>query len=105
MAAEVGPYQPCCCSIEERTKALLLASLAQVAPLYALEKEGGFKKGDPRGVVFVTTRLASGAQAVRDMIVQAWEESANAPINYPLVNVRDIESEKVRATRAMFGAD
>lgn len=105
VAAEVAPYQPCGCSIEERTKALLLASLAQVAPLYVLEKEGGFKKGDPRGVAFATTRLAAGAQAVRDMIVQAWEESANTPIGYPMVNVRDIESGKILATRAMFGAD
>lgn len=35
---------------------------------------------------------------------QAWEESAS-PIGYPMVNVRDIESGKVRATRAMFVAD
>lgn len=49
VAAEVGPCPSCDCSIEERTKALLLASLGQVTPLYALEKEGGFKKGDPRG--------------------------------------------------------
>jgi hypothetical protein len=30
-------YQPCDCSIEEHTKALLLASLGEVGPLYALE--------------------------------------------------------------------
>ena len=105
MAEEVAPYQPCGCTIEERTKALLLASLAQVEPLYALEKEGGFKKGDPRGIEFATARLSAGAQSLRDMIVQAWEESASTPIGYPMVNVRDIESGKVRATRAMFGAD
>lgn len=105
VAAEVGPYQPCGCSVEDRTKALLLASLAQVTPLYALEKEGGFKKGDPRGIAFATSRLAAGAQAVRDMIVQAWEESASTPVGYPMVNVRDIESGKVRATRELFGAD
>lgn len=105
VAAEVGPYRACGCSIEDRTKALLLASLAQVGPLYALEKEGGFRKGDPRGVAFATTRLAAGAQAVRDMIVHAWEESTNTPIGYPMVNVRDIESGKLRATRSIFGAD
>lgn len=42
---------------------------------------------------------------MRGMIVQAWEECANTPIGYPMVNVRDFESGKVRATRAMFGAD
>lgn len=74
-------------------------------PLYTLEKEGGFKKGDARGAAFAATRLAAGAQAVRDMIVQAWEESANTPIGCPMVNVGDIERGKLRATRAMFGSD
>ena len=105
LAAEVGPYQSCGCSIEDRTKALLLASLAQVGPLYALEKNGGFKRGNQEGVAFATTRMAAGAAAVRDMIVQAWEESAETPVGYPMVNVKDIESGKMRATRAMFGAD
>lgn len=104
-SADVGPYQPCGCTIEEWTKALHLASLAQVEPLCALEKEGGFRKGEPRGVAFATARLAAGAQAVRDIIVQAWEESANTPIGYLMVNVQDIESGKVRATQEVFGAD
>jgi hypothetical protein len=60
----------------------MLATLAQVGPLYALEKEGGFRKGEPRGVVFATTRLAAGAAAVRDMIVDAWLDSANTPIRW-----------------------
>ena len=105
VAAEVGPYQSCSCTIEEQTKALLLASLAQVGPLYELEKEGGFKRGNPRGVVFTTARLSAGATAVRDMIVEAWLASAYTPVGYPPVNVRDIESGKVRATRELFGAD
>jgi hypothetical protein len=32
------------------------------------------------------------------MIVEAWLDSANTPVGYPMVNVRDIESGKVRAT-------
>src|SRR6266481_6098176 len=102
VAAEVGPHRSCCRSIDEETRALLLASLAQVGPLYALEKEGGFKRGDERGVAFATKRLAAGAAAVRDMIVAAWLDSANTPIGYPMVNVRDIESGKVRAMRELF---
>ena len=50
-------------------------------------------------------RLAAGGQAARDMIVDAWLDSANTPVGYPMVNVRDIESGKVRATRELFGAD
>src|SRR3979411_1113290 len=105
VAAEVVPYQSCSCSIEERTKALLLASLAQVGPLYALEKEGGLRRGDPRGIAFATTRLAAGATAVRDMIVEAWQQSADTPVGYPMVNLRDIENGKVKVTRDLFGAD
>jgi len=70
-----------------------------------LEKEGAFKRGDQCGIDFATQRLAAGAQAVRDMIVSAWEDSANTPVGYPMVNVRDIESGKVRATRELMGAD
>jgi hypothetical protein len=43
--------------------------------------------------------------AVRDMVVEAWLDSANTPVGYPMVNVRDIESGKARATRELFGAD
>jgi hypothetical protein len=35
-------------------------------------------------------RLAAGAQATRDMIVDAWLESANTPIGYPMVNSTSI---------------
>lgn len=41
-----------------------------------MEKEGGFKRCNQQGLAFATTTLAAGAKAVRDMIVQAWEESA-----------------------------
>ena len=42
-------------------------------------------QGASKGIAFATTRLAVGAQAVRDLIVQAWEESASTPIGYPMV--------------------
>jgi hypothetical protein len=45
------------------------------------------------------------SQFARDMILDAWLASAEAPVGYPMVNVRDIESGKVRATRELFGAD
>jgi hypothetical protein len=105
VAREVGAYQPCGCSIEQETRTLLLATLAQVEPLYQIEKDGGFHKGDPRGITFATARLAAGAVALRDMIVEASNEGATTPVGYPMVNVRDIESGKVRATRDVFGAD
>jgi hypothetical protein len=105
VAAKVAPYRACNCSIEEATRTLLLATLAEVGPLYALQKDGGFAKGDPRGIAFTTARLAAGATAVRDMIVEAWLASADTPVGYPMVNMRDIESGKVKVTRDLFGAD
>jgi hypothetical protein len=105
VAAAVGPYEACGCSIEQRTDRLLRATLAEVDPLYELEKDGGFKRGDLRGIAFATSRLAAGATAIRNMIVDAWEDSPITPIGYPMVNVRDIESGKVRVTRDLFGAD
>jgi hypothetical protein len=38
------------------------------------------------------------------MIYDAWLASAEAPVGYPMVNVRDIESGKMRATRELMGA-
>jgi len=105
VAAAVGAFEDCKCKIEAQTDALLTATLAQVGPLYALEKEGGFRKGDERGIAFATARLAAGATALRNMIVEAWLDSASTPIGYPRVNVRDVESGKVRATRELFGSD
>ena len=47
-------------------------------PSFFWRSEGG----EPRGVGFATTRLAAGAAAVRDMIVDAWLDSANTPIRW-----------------------
>ena len=63
------------------------------------------KMGDSRGIAFAVERLSAGAQALRDMIVDAWFDSEQTPVGYPMVNVRDIESGKVRVTRDLFGAD
>jgi len=42
---------------------------------------------------------------VRDMIVEAWLASADTPVGYPMVNMRDIASGKVKVTRDLFGSD
>jgi hypothetical protein len=49
-------------------------------------------------------RLAAGATALRNMIVDAWQR-ADAGGAIRMVNVRDIESGKVRVSRDLFGAD
>ena len=67
--------------------------------------QGGFRSGNRWGADFVTLRLATGAQFARDMIYDAWLASAEGMVGYPMVNVRDIESGQVRATRELMGAD
>jgi hypothetical protein len=101
----VGPYESCGCSIEEKTRKLLTVTLANVVPLYEIEKQGGFKAHDQRGIEFATERLALGAQFIRDMVYDAWLASADAMVGYPMVKVRDIETGKVRATRELMDAD
>lgn len=55
-------------------------SLAQVEPLYKVEKAGGFKeKGTPEGQQFVKDRLAAGAQMLANLWYTAWMESAVDP--------------------------
>jgi hypothetical protein len=44
-------------------------------------------------------------RALPNMIEDAWVDSANTPVGYPMVNVRDIRNGKVRPTRELFGAD
>ena len=99
------PYENCRCSIREKTRKLLTISLGNVAPLYEIENQGGFKAHDKSGINCTTARLAIGAQFARDMIYDAWLASADAIVGHPTVTVRDIEGEKVRATRSLMGSD
>jgi hypothetical protein len=39
------------------------------------------------------------------MIHDGWLASPDAPVGYPMVDVPDIESGKVRATSQLMGAD
>ncbi|MBV8187223.1 MAG: hypothetical protein JOY64_06460 [Alphaproteobacteria bacterium] len=105
IAAAVKPYRCCSAPIEIHTTDLLFDSFAEVVWLYRLEKDGAFTNGHARGIAFATTRLATGATALRDMIAQAWRKSDVPLVGNPGVNVNDIENGKVRATRALFGAD
>ena len=102
VAARVAPYTPCNCSFWQRTRGLLAASLHEVEPLYVLDKEGAFAPGHPRGIAFTAARLAVGATAVRDMLVDAWLDSAHVGVGDPMVPMSDILSGKVRVTPELF---
>lgn len=53
----------------------------------------------------MTRQLAAGAAELRDQIADAWRQSANVTVGFPLVRVSDAEAGIVRITPATFGAD
>jgi hypothetical protein len=101
----LAPYRECGCTIEGRTRILVLETHAQVVPLYELERRGGFHQGDARGIEFTVARLAAGSAALRDMIIDAWRESASMGVGYPEINVQDIEAGRRILSRGDFGSD
>jgi hypothetical protein len=94
----VGPIWPAVVGYIKRTQ-------TQVEPLYALEKAGGLRDGDPRGIAFTADRLAAGAAELRDLTAAAWAESAQSKIGYPAVPVADFVSGKVDPWDALYGKD
>ena len=104
--ARVPAYRDCACSVETRVVGYLTETWKQTEPLYQLEKAGGLAVGDPRGKAFVDARLAAGAGALRDLVVDAWKASANGKIGYrPETSVADVEAGKADPWLDLFGKD
>lgn len=99
------PYKPCDCAIADWTRSYLGATVAQVAPLYRLWKAGAFAGDDPRGRDFVDARLAAGASALRDAIIDAWAASATQKVGWPApVNMAQVEAG-LDPYDALYGTD
>jgi hypothetical protein len=106
VGAAMPPYRDCACSVEVRARGHVRTTWATVAPLYELERAGGFREGDPRGVRFAVQRLAAGAAELRDMLVDAWRSSADVLVGHPEVSVRELEAGTVPPRRgALAGED
>ena len=94
--AGMAPYDDCKCTVEARVGQTIMTSVKQVEPLYQLEKDGGFKDGDPRGAPYMTGRIAFGASQLRDLIVDAWNASGAMIVGYPkALPATDFEAGKV----------
>ena len=104
VAAKVSPYAACAGPIEPCVVAYLEATRAQVVPLYQLQKAGGFTQGDPRGVAFMTERLAAGSSKLRDLIVDAWKASETLGVGYPAITVADARAG-ADAYASLYGTD
>ncbi|MFN4295697.1 MAG: S1/P1 Nuclease [Brevundimonas sp.] len=92
-------------AIDRRTARYLGQSLVQVTPFYRLERDGAFNEGDARGAAFAVERLGAGAGELRDLIVMAWRESANARVGWPAVAVAEVEAGTADPWDAMIGTD
>ncbi len=88
-----------------RTTDYLLTTLVEVTPFYRLEKVGGFRDDDPRGVAFATERLAAAAAELRDLTILAWRASADASVGWPAVKVSEVEAGAVDPWLSMIGED
>jgi hypothetical protein len=95
VAAKLRLYRACACTIAQRTQDYLAASWALVVPTYELEKSGALDSATPESKAFVAERLAEGASQLRDLVTDAWEDSAKSTLGYrnPMT-VADLESGK-----------
>ncbi|MGI4951433.1 MAG: hypothetical protein ACRYGM_06480, partial [Janthinobacterium lividum] len=104
VAAAVPPPRDCGCTIEQRVPQYLGQSLQKVVPVYEAAGFGGsadlYRSAVPAELAIVTERLAAGAAELRDQITDAWRQSADISVGFPLVRVRDAEAGTVRITPA-----
>jgi hypothetical protein len=103
--AAMTPYADCHCDIARWTAAYLAATGEEVVPFYELQKAGGLVAGDARGRAFAAARLAAGASALRDLVVDAWRASAAGRVGWPAVQVADVEAGRIDPYDSLFGAD
>ena len=95
VAAKLRPYRPCACPLAQRMQDYIAESWALVVPTYELEKSGAFDTATPQSKAFVAERIAEGAGRLRDMVADAWDESAQATLGYRnKMTVADLESAK-----------
>lgn len=93
----LGTYRPHGGTIQDRTTRYLLATAACVEKTYQLDQAQAFDQGTPDAKTFVAQRLAEGASMLRDMVADAWAESAKNQLGYGAnkMSLADIEAGKV----------
>jgi hypothetical protein len=83
--------------------AYLTATASHVPDVYRIEAAGGIDAPSDAAKALVLDRLAAGSAEMRDLIVDAWNASADAKVGYPGVPVRDYESGKTVPSRDNVG--
>ena len=102
------PYVDRGATNEARVPAYLLETLAALVPTYQAELDSGhdgYRTNQPLERAIVVQQLAAGAAELRDQIVDAWNQSTNITVGFPLVRVDDAIAGRVRIAPQTFGAD
>ena len=85
--------------------AYLTATNAHVGQLYTIANAGGFRNATPEAVAFTTARVADGARELRNLVVEAYENSLYAKVGTPATSVQDVLNGRAVPTEAMLRAD
>jgi len=95
VAVRLRPYRAPEGTLAQRMQNYIAASQALVLQTYELERAGAIDTATPQSKAFVAERLAEGAARLRDMVADAWADSANSTLGYrnPMT-VADLESGK-----------
>jgi hypothetical protein len=99
--SHIGPYVPAPGPVLPRVEAYLAQTNSFVPEVYQLEGAGAFDAATPQAVNFTLDRLAAGAKMMRDLIADAYAESANTKVGYPAISVQDVLSGKVTPTQGL----
>jgi hypothetical protein len=92
ITALVPAYAPSSEPIMAQVEDYLKATLAGVPRVYELENAGGIDGRSPDAKAFVLSRLAAGATEFRNLIAEAWAESATHPVGYPAAPASSFET-------------
>ncbi|MES2256774.1 MAG: S1/P1 Nuclease, partial [Pseudomonadota bacterium] len=93
----LGAYRPFEGTIQDHTTNYLLATATHVEMTYQLDQAQAFDQGSPEAKAFVAERLAEGASMLRDMVADAWAQSAKSQLGYGThkMPMADIEAGKI----------
>jgi hypothetical protein len=112
VGARMRPYTDRGATTNEARVPLYIAeSLGRVIPLYEAAKVSGtdgndnYRTAQPAELDLVIDCLAAGASELRDQIVDAWRQSTQIAVGFPLVRVSDIEAGAATVTPANFGSN
>ena len=95
VAARLRPYRACATPIQACVQNYLIETQKGVNTVYQFEKDGAYDAVTPAAKSFTAERIAEGAAMLRDLVADAWAESARAQLGYRNKQVvSDIEAGK-----------